>query len=176
MCTEKDTESEDGSDIKSGQVSDTASHEGAEGNKQSDLNLLHLSPQFKLTQLNSISSGSQSTQSRGLETNTIVNEQNPTEEELNMSTSMEVPEFLRLCGTTMNKPYSGDPLALNSFMDAIDLLNSLATSTVLRQILLSFIKTKLDGRAREFLVDTVTTIDGLKQALTNNIKPDNSSH
>lgn len=87
---------------------------------------------------------------------------------------MQAPEFLRLCGTTINKAYSGDPLALKSFIDAIDLLNSLATTNALRQTLFSFLKTKLEGRAREFIVDSVDNIDSLKQALTNNIKPDNS--
>lgn len=147
VSSEKNSGSENGSDEESGQGSSTQSHTVIIGSEQSDFDPSRFNTQFE--QQSSIPS-------------------------VNMSTDMDVPAFLRLCGSTMNKPFSGDPLTMSSFIDAIDLLNTLATSTALRQILFSFIKTKLEGRAREFVVDTVTTVDGLKQALTNNIKPDNS--
>lgn len=88
--------------------------------------------------------------------------------------AMDTPSFLKLCAATINKNYSGDPLGLRSFIDSIDLLDSIAETNALKQMLFTFIKTKLDGRAREFVLETVTTINQLKNALTDNIKPDNS--
>lgn len=90
------------------------------------------------------------------------------------SVDMETPAFLRLCATTINKNFAGDPLTLNSFIDSIDLLLSLAETTALKQILFTFAKTKLEGRAREFVTADVTTITQLKATLSENIKPDNS--
>lgn len=84
------------------------------------------------------------------------------------------PEFLKIASSHINKVYSGDPLALTSFTDSIRLLESIATTDGLRTFLISFIKTKLDGRAREYITATHTTIDSIINALQSNIKPDNS--
>lgn len=40
--------------------------------------------------------------------------------------------------------------------------------------LLCFIKSKLEGKAREALPETITSIDDIKNALRSRIKPDNS--
>lgn len=94
------------------------------------------------------------------------------EEEIN--TDMEIPDFLRLSAQTINKNYSGDPLGLASFIDSMQLLNTLATTDALRTILISFIKSKLEGRAREALAPTDNTIDLIITALNTHIKPDSS--
>lgn len=88
--------------------------------------------------------------------------------------TMEASDFLRLCASQINKNYAGDPLGLDSFIDSIELLETMATTTELKKILFSFIKTKLEGRAREYIVGTVTTIDHIKTQLKTTIKPDNS--
>lgn len=91
-----------------------------------------------------------------------------------MSTEMSSTDFLKLASSHINKTYTGDPLGLNSFIDSINLLISLATTNTLRTLLLAFIKTKIDGRAREFISETDNSVELIKTALITNIKPDNS--
>ena len=87
---------------------------------------------------------------------------------------MEIHEFLRLASGQINKNYSGDPLSLTSFIDSLELLESLATTQPLQEFLFRFAKTKLEGRAREYITDETKDIQQLKNVLTKNIKPDNS--
>lgn len=82
-------------------------------------------------------------------------------------------EFLRLCGETIPNNYSGDPLHLKPFLNAIDLLQVIATNDALKVLLLQFIKTRLTSNALEKLNDTDNTIDLIKTRLTNCIKPEN---
>lgn len=89
-------------------------------------------------------------------------------------TDLKTPDFLRLAAQTINKNYSGDPLALASFIDSIELLNTLATTDPLKAVLISFVKSKLEGRAREALAPTDTTINLIITALNTHIKPDSS--
>lgn len=84
------------------------------------------------------------------------------------------PEFLKIAAATVNKPYSGDPLALQSFIDSIELLATLATTAGLRTFLVSFIKTKIEGRAREYITDQDITTENIVQKLSGNIKPESS--
>lgn len=92
----------------------------------------------------------------------------------NMSTEMSTADFLRMASGHINKTYSGDPLALTSFIDSVKLLQTLATSDALRTFLVAFLKTKIDGRAREFISETDTTVAAILGKLRENIKPDNS--
>lgn len=87
---------------------------------------------------------------------------------------LTVSEFLRLSAQTINRNFSGDPLILTSFIDSVRLLESLATTNELRGLLLTFVKTKIDGRAREYILDTHTTLDSILNVLQEKIKPDNS--
>lgn len=91
-----------------------------------------------------------------------------------MSTELTTAELLKLASSHINKTYSGDPLGLKSFIDSVELLETLATSNTLKTFLASFVKTKIDGRAREFIVDTDNTLLLIKNALKANIKPDSS--
>lgn len=90
-----------------------------------------------------------------------------------MSTITE-PELLKLAANTINKPYSGEPLDLDSFIDSIELLKTLATTVQLTPLLTAFIKTKISGRAREFLTTEDTTIAQIVARLKQKIKPDSS--
>lgn len=83
-------------------------------------------------------------------------------------------ELLKMASATINRQYSGEPLGLTSFIDSVTLLESLATTPALKTFLLAFVKTKLDGRAREFITETDNTIEKLITTLRQNIKPDNS--
>lgn len=95
-------------------------------------------------------------------------------------TDLTPATFLRMATGQINKPFSGDPLALTSFIDSIQLLDSLTTSSnqattlALKTFLVSFVKTRIDGKAREYINDTHTTIELIIAALQQNIKPDNS--
>lgn len=82
--------------------------------------------------------------------------------------------FLRLAAGQINKNYAGDPLALASFIDSLELLESMATTAELTTILFSFAKTKLEGKAREIITTTVINLTQLKNALRTHIKPENS--
>lgn len=83
-------------------------------------------------------------------------------------------EFLKMASSHLNKTYSGDPLCLETFIDSLNLLNGLATSTELRTFFVAFIKTKLDGRAREFITADHNTVALIIDTLRRNIKPDNA--
>lgn len=56
----------------------------------------------------------------------------------------------------------------------IGLLETLATTTELKTFLASFVRTKIDGRAREYLSDTDNTTKLIITSLKKNIKPDSS--
>lgn len=83
-------------------------------------------------------------------------------------------EFLKICSSTLNKNYSGDPLALQAFLNSIDLLDSLADTAELKAFLLTVIKTKLEGKALEAVPNEITSVENLKTCLKNKLKPDSS--
>lgn len=93
------------------------------------------------------------------------------DEKTNMT--LTTPDFMKICSAHLNRPYSGDPLSLTGFTDSVKLLNTLADSNELKEFLASFIKTKLEARARE-IVATANTVKDILAALEAGIKPDNS--
>lgn len=92
----------------------------------------------------------------------------------NNMTDLSAPEFLKLVSSHINKPYTGDPLSLNSFIDSIRLLETLATTAALRTLFVTAIKTKIDGDAREYITNEHTTVNGIIEALQANCTPDAS--
>lgn len=82
-------------------------------------------------------------------------------------------EFLRLCGETIPNHYSGDPLQLQAFINAIDLLETIATTPALVELLVRFIKTRLTASAIEKLIETDITIALIKNRLKISLKPEN---
>lgn len=105
-----------------------------------------------------------------------------TEDENNSSTqsesdegnmAMTVVEFLRISAQTINRNYDGDPLALDAFINSIELLEELATRE-LQTTFLKFIKSKLEGKALESIPADVANVAGIKAALREQIKPDSS--
>lgn len=81
--------------------------------------------------------------------------------------------FIGMCATILWENYDSNPLSLQSVLDKIDLIEDL-TEANLTVTLISFIKSKLEGKARKALPDKVNTIDEIKTALKIKIKPDNS--
>lgn len=85
-----------------------------------------------------------------------------------------VEEFIKLVSPMLNYKYEGDPLKLESFIEDVELVESLATSDASKGVLVKFLKTKIAGKARECLPEVVATVNDIKNALKNGIKPDNS--
>ena len=96
------------------------------------------------------------------------------EEQLTMAQELSTLDFLKICSAQINRNYTGDPLGLQSFINSVDLLSSLATYPQLQEFLVSFLKTKLEGKALEALSLDTTTVEDLKTQLKNKIKPESS--
>lgn len=93
----------------------------------------------------------------------------------NTSTMVQTKEsFLKTASNVLNYKYGGDPLKLNSFLTDVDLVMSLAEGDDMRAFCLTFIKSRMEGRAEEAIPETCASVEALKTALKTKIKPDNS--
>lgn len=89
---------------------------------------------------------------------------------------MERPEFLKICASTINKPYDGTPIKLNAFLNSIELLEDVAgTTATLTECLVRFIKARLEEAALEHVEPSSNTIAAIKNDLKKGIKPENST-
>lgn len=91
----------------------------------------------------------------------------------NMATVEQKKSFISMCASIIRDNYDGNPLSLCSFLDKIELIEDL-TEENLKVTLIAFLKSKLEGKAREALPETVRTIDDIKTSLKTKIKPENS--
>lgn len=91
--------------------------------------------------------------------------------QINMTQSAE--EFMALAHRTINYKYNGDPLALDSFIDAITLLTSLCKPQN-KTICIQFIMTKLEGEAREAIETEPQETKDIMDALKAHIKTESS--
>lgn len=82
-------------------------------------------------------------------------------------------DFMQIANGYINYKYSGDPVGLDSFIDCIELLDSL-TEPVNKDVMLKFIKSKLEGKAREAIVTTPTKADDIITQLRDAIKTDSA--
>lgn len=96
------------------------------------------------------------------------------EQKINKMAPSENVEFIKAATAILCKNFSGDPLALLSFIDAIKLSETLATTDGHRKLLINLILTKLEGKAREFIPDEPNSIEQIILLLKENIKPDSS--
>lgn len=85
---------------------------------------------------------------------------------------MDQTTFLSFAAKQMNKTYSGDPLELKAFINSINLLKTLGATH--HEILITFIMTKLTGKALESVPENPDSIDAIINGLKANIKPDSS--
>lgn len=86
---------------------------------------------------------------------------------------MTPDEFLALAGKFLNKNYSGDPLALRSFINTLNLLKKRAGDTH-KELLVEFVLTKIDGAALEAIPDAPGDVDEIITCLQNDIRPESS--
>lgn len=92
----------------------------------------------------------------------------------NQARMAQSPEdFMALAHRTINYKFGGDPLALDSFIDAIKLLTSLCRAPN-NAICVQYIMTKLEGEAREAIETAPTTTQEIIDQLKNHIKPESS--
>lgn len=82
--------------------------------------------------------------------------------------------FLKIASNVLNYKYGGDPLKLNSFILDVELVNSLASNDDTRAFCLTFLKSRLEGKAEECIPDQCESVQALITALKDKIKPDNS--
>lgn len=82
-------------------------------------------------------------------------------------------DYLRLAAQTINKNSSGDPLSLTAFINSIELLETIVTAENM-PVLKAFILTKLEGKPLQAAPADAATIEIIKNALKDKIKPDNS--
>ncbi|XP_017469649.1 PREDICTED: uncharacterized protein LOC108361527 [Rhagoletis zephyria] len=90
-----------------------------------------------------------------------------------MATPEQKKSFISLCASIIRENYSGDPLSLASFIDKITLIEELSDES-LTTTFIAFLKSKLEGKARESLPTQISSVSQIKEALSNKIKPDNS--
>lgn len=88
-------------------------------------------------------------------------------------TTPKMDQFLKLCGSQINKPFDGDPLLLQAFIDTVNLLKTVVPADGTETLRL-FVLSKLTKKARECLRTNPKTIEEIIEDLNKYIKPDNS--
>lgn len=96
-----------------------------------------------------------------------------TENTIEIDTMGEQSTYVNNISRILNYKYSGDPNALQSFITAIELADTLSTEEQ-QPILTKYIKTKLEGKALEAIPETATNATQIIQALKNKIKVETS--
>lgn len=91
----------------------------------------------------------------------------------NLEMEQTVKQLMQLATSTINYRYDGDPLKLASFIDAIELLKDLCEEQNER-ILVRFLMTRLEGKAREAIVEDPYDPDDIITQLRAAIKNDSS--
>lgn len=89
-------------------------------------------------------------------------------------THMSSVDLLDRVNRQFSQKFSGDPLGLTSFLDGVKILRRFATTDELETDLVDYLKSKLDGRAREVVSDEIDTVDEMIDVLRCRIKPENS--
>lgn len=99
----------------------------------------------------------------------------PSNSNQNIQTNMvqSKEDFFKTAGPILNYKYEGDPLKLESFIEDAELVETIA-ATENKALCLKFIKTKISGRAREYMPDEITSVKDISEALRKHIKPDSS--
>lgn len=91
----------------------------------------------------------------------------------NFEDEQTVKQLMQLATSTINYRYDGDPLKLSSFIDAIELLKDLCEEQNER-ILVRFLMTRLEGKAREAIIEDPYDPDDIITQLRAAIKNESS--
>lgn len=84
-----------------------------------------------------------------------------------------VPDLMRLADSILPKSFDGEPGKLQSFLDALGLLQTLATTPELVGVAVIFVRTRLVGKARDLIRDE-NSLTQIGQTLRENIKTQSS--
>lgn len=127
--------------------------------------------------------GSSGESEKKLEHDTVVSnleskqeERNRPEQTLQTNTNTmanENMEFLNMARTIVSSDYKGEALELESFINKVEMLQQLSTPAQL-PLMLTFVKSKLSGRALESIKPTDVSIALLIKSLRERIKPESS--
>ena len=91
----------------------------------------------------------------------------------NMASREQKRSYMGMCANIIRDNYNGDPLALEPFLDKLALIEDL-TDENRKTTVVTFLKSKLKGKAREALPENVSTVKDIKAAQKEKLKPDNS--
>lgn len=98
---------------------------------------------------------------------------NSTETDTNVNMAEEMFKYLGCVSKIIKDSYDGEPSNLKSFLTAIELAE-LGTVEANKPHLVTFLKTRLTGKALEAIPDDANTVQKIKDALKAKIKPENS--
>lgn len=125
-------------------------------------------------------SGSAETKGEQYETTSegeISSKQTITSEAQNVQNSVKMPltkiDYHNMCTRTMNVVFSGDPLALQPFIDQIESLEDIDEGNQFTATLKRCILMKLQGNARDCIPEDAT-VEQIKAKLKETIKPESS--
>lgn len=93
----------------------------------------------------------------------------------NATMAQTVESFLKTAGPLLNYKYNGDPLKLNGFIRDAEMVQALASNDDTKAFAFKFIRSRLEGRADEFVSDECDTLAKLTAVLKEKIKPDSSA-
>lgn len=136
------------------------------------------------SQFQQANSDSSDIEQRETDPNTTVRNNIPIDtENLNQSQQNEVQEnntmvqtsadFFKMAAPVLNYKYEGDALKLESFIEDMELVEAMAEDAN-KAICFKFIKTKIAGRAREYVPKEADSVAKISEALRKHIKPESS--
>lgn len=97
------------------------------------------------------------------------------ERELKMAEALKAQrDLLDIVNKQIRETYNGDPLGLATFLSGIEIAKDFAYTEALQVKLVTYVKGRLEGRAREIITDDIDNIEDLIEKLKDNIKPENS--
>lgn len=104
----------------------------------------------------------------------IPNEHMTDDSDTEQTMAVTLIEYLRFAASVINKNYSGDPLALSAFINAVNLVKRADTKKEFNDDLRDFVLSKLDGKALE-CINQQDNLDNILTTLKAHIKPDSSN-
>jgi hypothetical protein len=119
-------------------------------------------------------SGSRSNLSQNSNSNPSSNNSSRVNSYENLTMPQTKNDFIKMAGNILNYKYDGDPLLRDNFIEDVELVVEM-TEDEHKALCLKFIKSRITGRAREYLPENIQTVADITKELTDKIKADNSA-
>lgn len=94
-------------------------------------------------------------------------------ENININMAQTPKDFMAMASNTINSKFTGDPIGLDTFIDGIELLERLCEEQN-KDLLLKFLMTRMEGRARELMKPAPATTRDIIDRLKASIKTESS--